>query len=144
MERWNPYVSELMLFPNNNTSLCQAKELCWPQGQGPPLSLAGRAGELHADMKLLASEGAEKVWVLPVPRSEGRKRRGPDSVGSELSSATRCHCEGGPAEAGEHRGGRRMAGAGWKHGGNQGSISGVDFSGCYPCVPSLSNWLSSP
>lgn len=65
VERWNPYVSELMLFHNNNTSLCQAKELCWPQGQEPPLSLAGRAQELHADVKLLALEGAEEDWVLP-------------------------------------------------------------------------------
>lgn len=51
-----------MLFPNNNTALCQAKELCWPQGQGPPLSPAGRARELHADAKLLAWEGAEEVF----------------------------------------------------------------------------------
>lgn len=81
MERWNPYVSELMLFPKNNTSVCQAKELCWPQGQGPPLSLAGRAWELHADVKLLASEGAEKVWVLPRAKERGEEAAGPRQRG---------------------------------------------------------------
>lgn len=77
MARWNPYVTELMLFPNSITSLCQAKELCWPRGQGPPLSLAGRAQELRADMKLLASEGGEKVWVVTSAKEQGEEMVGP-------------------------------------------------------------------
>lgn len=77
MERWNPYVTELMLFPNSNTSLCQAKELCWPRGQGPPLSLAGRARELRADAKLLASEGGKKVWVATSAKERGEEMVGP-------------------------------------------------------------------
>lgn len=70
-------MTELMLFPNSNTSLCQAKELCWPRGQGPPLSLAGRARELRADAKLLASEGGKKVWVVTSAKQRGEETVGP-------------------------------------------------------------------
>lgn len=83
-------MTELMLFPNSNTLLCQAKELCWPRGQGPPLSLAGRARELRADTKLLASEGGKKVWVVTSAKQQGEEKRGerggPDSA-AQLSSS---------------------------------------------------------
>lgn len=146
MARWNPYVPELMLFPNSNTSLCQAKELCWPSGQGPPLSLAGRARELRADVKLLASEGGEKVWVVTSAKERGEETVGPRQRGLravlQLQGAivkedlpTR---GGGRGEG--HRGGRRMRGGGWKHGGSQGSVSGFNFSSSRPHVSTLGDW----
>lgn len=143
MARWNPYVPELMLFPNSNTLLCQAKELCWPPGQGPPLSLAGRARELRADMKLLASEGGEKVWVVTSAKELGEEMVGPRQCGLravlQLQGAivkedlpTR---GGGRGEG--HHGGWRMRGGGWKYGGSQGSISGFNFSSYHPHVSTL-------
>lgn len=146
MERWNPYVTELMLFPNSNTSLCQAKELCWPRGQGPPLSLAGRARELRADAKLLASEGGKKVWVATSAKERGEEMVGPRQCrlravlqlqGAIVKEALPRR-GGGRGEG--HHGRWRMAGGGWKHGGSQGSISGLDFSGYYPRVPTLGGW----
>lgn len=145
MERWNPYVTELMLFPNSNTLLCQAKELCWPRGQGPPLSWAGRARELRADAKLLASEGGKKVWVATSAKERGEETVGPRQCrlravlqlqGAIVKEAL-LRQGGGQGEG--HGGGRRMAAGGWKHGGSQGSISGVNFSGYYPSVPTLGN-----
>lgn len=114
MERWNPYVTELMLFPNSNTLLCQAKELCWPRGQGPPLSLAGRAQELRADMKLLASEGGKKVWVVTSAKQQGAEKGGAQTVQLSCPPATRCHCEGGFSVLGEDGERRNMGdGGGW-------------------------------
>jgi len=149
MERWNPYVTELMLFPNSNTLLCQAKELCWPRGQGPPLSLAGRARELRADMKLLASEGGEKVWVATSAKEQGEETVGPRQcrLRAVLQLQGAIVKEALPMQGGGWgegycggRGRRRMAGGGWKHGGSQGSISAVNFSSYCPCVSTLGSW----
>lgn len=124
MERWNPYVTELMLFPNSNTLLCQAKELCWPRGQGPPLSLAGRARELRADVKLLASEGGEKVWVATSAKERGEETVGPRQcrLRAVLQLQGAIVKEALPRQGGGrgegHSGGWRIAGARWKHGGS--------------------------
>lgn len=129
MERWNPYVPELMLFPNSNTSLCQAKELCWPRGQGPPLSLAGRARELRADAKLLASEGGKKVWV-----ATSAKRRGEETVGPR-----QCRLRAGLQLQGAIV---REASAWWGEDGERGSVQdgggqGEDGNAVTATAPSL-------
>lgn len=146
MARWNPYVTELMLFPNSNTLLCQAKELCWPRGQGPPLSLAGRAQELRADMKLLASEGGEKVWVVTSAKEQGEEMVGPRQcrLRAVLQLQGAVVKEALPRWGGRwgegHGGGWRMAGGGWKNGGSHVSVSKVNFSSYYLHVPTLSSW----
>lgn len=139
-------MTELMLFPNSNTLLCQAKELCWPRGQGPPLSLAGRVRELRADVKLLASEGGKKVWVATSAKEQGEEMVGPRQcrLRAVLQLQGAIVKEALPRQGGGrgegHRGGRRMAGGGWKHGGSHSFISGVNFSRYYLHVPTPGSW----